>query len=583
MAWAATALEVSSPAIADVHARALASLGDYGGALAVVHDDGLRAEVLRRAGRSDDARALLATLPADTQRDTRAWLAMAIGAMEEARDHAQRLAPHDRHAAAEIMGWWQVAHSENADAVRILRDALRDAPPRRAARMHVVLGAALEGSEALDAYQHAHTLARLGGQRHLEASAQANLGRTYLALGQLGPALEAMTAAARSLLLIGQGRDIGRALFNLAQLEMRIGQVGAARTHLERALRAARSAGDRRAEENVRVSFAELDARRGELGSARALASSLTFDESKQLLAYAVGGAAPELARGLLAACAERPVTIRARIAETRLRRLEGPVDERALTQLAESANTWEDALDVALFASDMPGPTGLAAMERARTLLDLATASLDPERRELLRSEPAHSRVLTAAVPSKERVARDRSQGLLRAARRLAATRSIAALYEELARSALALVDAERACVARRGAEGKVVVLAECGEVRGDSGLSRTVLARALDGGAPVSAMDALSDESFGSESVHTLALRSLYCVPLGGRTLAVLYVEDRMRRAAFDESDARVLGELAALAEAMHETIGAGARAERARVRKYKIYLEWLRERPK
>lgn len=84
---------------------------------------------------------------------------------------------------------------------------------------------------------------------------------------------------------------------------------------------------------------------------------------------------------------------------------------------------------------------------------------------------------------------------------------------------------------------------------------LSFSMAERALREGRPVVAVDAVNDLSMIHRSVHALHLRSVLAVPIAarGEVLGVAYLDDRVRRGAFGESElswVALIGTIAALA---------------------------------
>ena len=497
-------------------------------------------EALRRAGRRDEAKAKLAGLPESaSSASTQAWLALAEGRTQDAERFANAAAGVQR---AELLAWFAVQRGDSRAAQALLQDALSDASVRERARLLIVLGIASSPREATDVYLEGIALARSCGERHVEASLVGNLGAARLALGRLGPALESLRDAARVLTELGRERDVGRALHNLARAETLIGDLGSAAIHLSQGLVASRGAADVEGVEMLEEAQAELAAHRGDLGVARRLV--LRNEAPRLRLAAAMAGAAPELTSALLSQ--SEPGSLDYALADLRRNAAQGSDVSVALQELrVRETNSWEDALRVAIALAEQ-GDAG--AGSKARTLLDLAASTLASGQRERMRRVPAYARVLSAAPSSGTVQDSRRWRRLTRVARRLTALEQQADIIAELSASALELVDGERACVVERLGSGELSVVAESGVVRGASAVSRSVVGRALDSGQAVSTMDALSDEHFGSASIHALALRSLLCAPIPRRA-CVIYIEDRLRPAAFDAEDTALLVDLSDL----------------------------------
>ncbi|HHH10881.1 MAG TPA: GAF domain-containing protein, partial [Sorangium sp.] len=84
---------------------------------------------------------------------------------------------------------------------------------------------------------------------------------------------------------------------------------------------------------------------------------------------------------------------------------------------------------------------------------------------------------------------------------------------------------------------------------------LSRTLARQAFDSRMPVVAIDAMQELSDSHASVHALKLRSIMALPLivAGKSLGVVYLDDRARRGAFGDKElrwAQAVAPIAALA---------------------------------
>ncbi|MFK8001186.1 MAG: sigma 54-interacting transcriptional regulator [Polyangiales bacterium] len=532
-------LGASSPAQVRVLFRARVSAGRYREALLCAVPEDVP-EVLRRAGRREESRSALAAVDDEPSlASTRAWLALGDGDVEAAERFTENTTGVQR---AELLAWLAFQRGESRTAQALVRDGLRQASIRERGRLLIVLGIVSGSRDAVAAYQEGLGLARSCGERHVEASLMGNLGAAQLSLGRLGPALDSLREAARTLTELGRERDVGRALHNLARAEMLIGSIGSAATHLTQGAEASRAASDHEGIEMIQEAQAELAAHQGDLNAARRL--SLQSEAARLRLAAATAGAAPDLAEALLSK--SEPGALDYALADLRRCAAQGRDVSEALGQLrTRETDSWEDSLRVALVLTEHGDPS---AGSKARTLLDLAASTLAPPERERMRRVPAYARVLSAAPSTSAAHDSRRWRRLTRVARRLTGLEHPGAIAKVLSEAALELVDGERACVVERVASGELHVVAEAGVVRGASAVSRSVVSRALDGGHAVSTMDALSDEHFGAASIHALALRSLLCVPIPRRA-SVIYIEDRLRPAAFDAEDTALLVDLADL----------------------------------
>ncbi len=551
------------------------SLARYERAAEVAPTAGERAEALRRGGRPEEARRALSDAPEDAAPGTRGWLALGEGDVDAAASFAERAEPA---VGAELRAWLTLARGDGAAARRAVEGALAaGAAPGATARLRSTLGAALhqagELREARDAHARSLEAARRLGERHLEASALGNLGAVELELGNLGPALEALRDAARRLVMLGRERDVVRALANLASAALVLGDRSAAEGWVAEARRSLGEADDV-ARAHLAGLAADIALRDGDLGAARRAARE----------ALEVPGAAARWEPRLVALLARHDrrwadrwtpafdgfeptlATLRAALARGEL-----PAAREALARL--EPRSWAEALErafAALEIADADGdePTQRQAAAEARALLDAGARTLEPEQRARLRSSARHQRVAVAgaAAPVDRSAERWRRVGAL--AKRLGQEESPDAIEGTLVRSALDLVDAERALLVARTETGELAVRARAG-MGADDGLSRSVVARALATRAPVVSMDALADEELDSAaSVHALALRSVLCVPLRGRA-AVLYLDDRLRTGVFGDDDRRLVRDLADLGSLALEAAERRARESEVRER--------------
>ncbi|MEO0326541.1 MAG: sigma 54-interacting transcriptional regulator, partial [Myxococcota bacterium] len=204
---------------------------------------------------------------------------------------------------------------------------------------------------------------------------------------------------------------------------------------------------------------------------------------------------------------------------------------------------------------AEAQGDTSAAEAEgrELRELLDAAAASLPVAARARFRRLPRFERVLQRYAPapaSTPSVAGDdRWKQLASWAERLHRSERPERIVAHALEAALLLTGAERALFVVRDDSGALRVDAASPEIRGAAAFSRSVITHALAGEAALASVDALSDVRLeDAESVHQLAVRSVLAAPLReGR--AALYLDDRLRAAAFDEADRALLESLAGL----------------------------------
>jgi len=436
-------------------------------------------------------------------------------------------------------------------------------------------------------YGRAFELAEAAGERHAAAAFLLNLGVTRLDAGDLGPATIALREGARRLARLGRDLDLSRALYNLGLAGVLTGDDDLARVAVQNARSAADRAADRTAAAFASILEAELALRGGRLTRAREAA-----DEARERGARSSARDRTVVAarRALILAALGEAKAAKAALLEARgaaeedgsdLTRTEAAVAAARVALAADSPAEAQEAAAEALAAADRFGTyearlratlssadAAVAAGDReaaprylsaARALLDAAANTLPPAARARMRSVVAYQRAF-GAVPQGEAAPSDASRWrrLVFYTRRLTAERRVGRLYEEVLDAAIDLTGAERGFIVVREEDGALRVRVARGLDRreianSERAFSRSVAARAIDSGAPISTVDALSDERLdGAASVHALALRSVLAVPLkqGGEVQGAIYLDDRLRPGAFGPDDVALLSDLADLA---------------------------------
>jgi transcriptional regulator with GAF, ATPase, and Fis domain/tetratricopeptide (TPR) repeat protein len=148
----------------------------------------------------------------------------------------------------------------------------------------------------------------------------------------------------------------------------------------------------------------------------------------------------------------------------------------------------------------------------------------------------------------------------LLSLSRRLNSDIAFDRLLDEVIDTAIELTQAERGFLLLRQPDDELVPMvarnfsSEFSALgTGAEQVSRSIAEQAARSGEPVITIDAGLDTRFDTAvSVAALRLRSVMAVPLRQRGIAIgcIYVDHRLRRGAFDENAAAVLGELADIA---------------------------------
>jgi PAS domain S-box-containing protein len=140
----------------------------------------------------------------------------------------------------------------------------------------------------------------------------------------------------------------------------------------------------------------------------------------------------------------------------------------------------------------------------------------------------------------------RDLLEHIFNVSRRMAETRDLNLLLNDVMDEAIRLVGAERGYVVLTQSDGSL----GCRVQRGKSGrvladgdeFSRSILRQVVEAGQPLVLRDARQDPRFGeAESVVILGLRSVMCVPLisRGDTIGAIYVENRSIQGRFSDDD--------------------------------------------
>jgi transcriptional regulator with GAF, ATPase, and Fis domain len=163
------------------------------------------------------------------------------------------------------------------------------------------------------------------------------------------------------------------------------------------------------------------------------------------------------------------------------------------------------------------------------------------------------------AALPSATRsvimAAPDAVRRLLQINKRLNSELRLPHLLELILDTVIDLTTAERGFILLADREGKLQIsqarnLDQKTLEAGENTFSRSIAEQAAKEGAPIVTLDAAGDERFvAARSVSHLKLRSVLAVPLAvkGRTVGCIYVDHRLRSAAFGEGDVQLVCDLA------------------------------------
>ncbi len=222
-------------------------------------------------------------------------------------------------------------------------------------------------------------------------------------------------------------------------------------------------------------------------------------------------------------------------------------------------------------------GDTGFLARRRLRQaeeILDKLSAGLSAERRIAFWQDVQRARVRTALAEltpssgfsssqliSDTDVAPDaEARALYRVLefnKRLLTEHDLDHLLEFILDAAVELTGAERGLVLMPSAEGGAdLEIKAARDLKKEESedphdkFSRSIAESVYLDGEPVITVDAMSDQRFNEFlSIHELRLKSVACMPViyRGRSLGVLYLENRLRRGRFGGSDLRVLAAFA------------------------------------
>ncbi|MES1204728.1 MAG: sigma 54-interacting transcriptional regulator [Pseudomonadota bacterium] len=230
--------------------------------------------------------------------------------------------------------------------------------------------------------------------------------------------------------------------------------------------------------------------------------------------------------------------------------------------------HAWRAALVAArLFHRAADGPRAAAALAAARTVFEeirMATPTdhqpgleMDRDARilaDLARLGGATSSAFDAAASARgARAARseDRLRRLLRINKRLNSELRLPRLLELIMDTVIELTEAERGFILLEDDKGELAVkvarnIDQQSLESGAFDLSRSIARQAAAGGVPIVTIDAAGDPRFReSLSVTDLHLRSVLAVPLQvkSRPVGTLYVDNRLRKGAFDEDDVQLV----------------------------------------
>ncbi len=579
------------PTVRVLLARQLRARGDYAESLAVLPRgvgsgrlDAERAETLRRARLSEEARACALPLSRCEDPETRS-LASAVlgrlmldaGQLSESRQWVESAPPSA--ASLEVLALVDTARGELGAA----RDALLQARAQpldeeRRGRLLAIEGniehRAGHPERALQCLQGAADAALRNGATLEEATYLTGVAAAASDAGHLGVAL---SAALRATLLF-EHLDLealaARAALGRASVLAQCGEGPELREALAQVESLARRGGDKRCQAFaylLQCDLADPAAARDYLERAQSLLDAGDGDDRLQSGARALR-LGVQVDRAALDALARDP----ARDVSARLLWWA----ERALVALANGPSEEEPALLAALLglvneeasvaergralfagarlaAARGQGETvrrlSAAARRDAAALIERAPAELKPSVRRQHWVDQ-----LEQETPSE--LAPQQLQDIEQLVRGLAERGRLEPLLSQILDALVLWTGVERGLLLLTAPGGRLMPRTGRNLSRRDlTGeqltLSRTLAERAARTREPVVAMDASGELSDTAQSVHALALRSVLAVPLvaRGNVLGVVYLDDRMRIGAFGKPElawVRLVASVAAVA---------------------------------
>jgi transcriptional regulator with GAF, ATPase, and Fis domain len=562
----------------------------------------LAADALLRLGRADRAervsRRVLAADLANPER-ARAYELLARASLQRqepaAAEQAARagllLDPEPKLAASlrEVLGLAAGYLGRTSEAEGYFAEALRelgaDAPPREVCR---VLGqraivAFRAGRAAEAALDHARALSI--AERHalddLVCVSSLNLGTAEQQLGDLGAALRSYERGLAVARPLGRESTELTLRYNLANLRAEISDFAGAERELASLERRAGPDAWLRFEPVVALVRAELALGRGALDECeqeldRARVGFEQRQLERELCEVEIVRGELELARSAWSSAQERAERCELKASELRAADLAiraaglaaraalGSGDASAFARLelvyeraaASGQRLLEAKLAGELAAAALRSADSSAAerAERARRLWDRLGANLPEALRGSFWSDARRAhlerRTRRQAQAAPQRDDAEALRRLLSLSRRLNSTLSLERVLDYAVQAAVELTTAERGFVLLAESADDVRVAAQHGSSTALDPPSRGIVGRVLASEEAVLTTDAQTDERFvGRGSVHALRLKSVLCVPIStpsGR-LGALYVDSRVQRGRFQESDRELLLALA------------------------------------
>lgn len=455
----------------------------------------------------------------------------------------------------------------------------------------IVSQACGELDDAHENYQKALDIARAKADLGRIANASLNLGVLEHRLGVYTNALRDFRESVRFARRSGRVSTDLRAQTNLAHLLVFAGAYEEADRIVDRAAAMAEDAAARWAIAEINAVRAELAARTGdlELGLVRYREARLFYEEIEEvssiveLLVLEAEALLDRGAGGDGSAAASRLGEAR-RLAEKSDHEMHLELELQSLRVLEPGDTTGvmgkvEAFVERARRSTNQPvlwkalwllahhqatsGASYLARQseQEAMMVLESIATRLPRAYRESFWNDPRRGAVRQrvsskqSASHAESRFGDERVTRLLDMIKRLASERNLDRLLERITDAAVDLSGAERGFVLMVDEQGKLMprTVREGGQsadAQAHVMFSNSIAESVLIDGQPIVTVDARDDARISEfMSVHKLMLKSVACMPIRGRsgTLGVLYLEHRMRRGRFADTDLDLLFALA------------------------------------
>ncbi len=431
---------------------------------------------------------------------------------------------------------------------------------------------------ALAGYDRVVVAAERLGNVGAGVRARANRGNLRWLLGLVDEACADLDAALPALQASGNAYLEGNVACVLAELERAAGRLGPAAAWIGRAEATLTAVGASNELAEIRLESAWLAMARGEVDAALEIAEAVEADAGRRQQDELVARALHVRARAAMARLGEEGLATRevARLLDAAIGQLADAAGRLPAGKVVMAVRFDTDRAWLLAAAGRRADAKRLAIAARERLDRIAATLSLALRRRFVHAAAFAAVRDVlglcarldeAAAGGTEQAPGRAAERAVLALAQRLSAEHDPERLLETLMDSAVALTGAERGFLLLDARDGEPETPATAADLevaiarnldgenlrKPQHKLSRGMALEVFESGEPILATDARLDPRFAEQqSVHAGNLRSIVCVPLNlrGRTIGVLYVDNRFAAGAFSREHATVLESLASQA---------------------------------